>query len=120
MWFSSTAAVELQVPPSLRLAKVGDLYVHTLGNGSKQVWILDPTQSWVSIKLTHPHPYLPDYVLNLQANGEPSWVTHDTIRTYQGRIVKAARDAAKRNASAAQASFTVGGVSSSSARVHSN
>ncbi len=102
VWFSSAAVNALEVPPDLREAKVTDLYVHQCGNGTKQVWLLDANRSWLSIDLLHPHPHLEGYMLNLLNNGEPSWVTRETVRTYQGRIMKAARDAAAKSTGGAK------------------
>ncbi|KAI0323555.1 hypothetical protein GY45DRAFT_1376237 [Cubamyces sp. BRFM 1775] len=87
-WFASSGSSLLQTPPKIPLARVCDLYVHTSASGDKQAWILASTLEWVSVDLGHPHPYLKGYLLNFCANGEPSWVTKDTVRTYKGRTKK--------------------------------
>ncbi|TFK79241.1 hypothetical protein K466DRAFT_606294 [Polyporus arcularius HHB13444] len=94
-WFASRATDVLDVPPTLALAKPGDLYIHTSNNGSKQAWLRATTPTWTSVELLHPHPFLRGYVLNFLKNGEPSWVTKDTVRTYMGRIEKRKREAKK-------------------------
>ncbi|KAI0323604.1 hypothetical protein GY45DRAFT_1376197 [Cubamyces sp. BRFM 1775] len=87
IWFASSSRHLLPTPPKLPLARVGDLYVHSCTDGAKQAWIFE-NAAWLSIDLGHPHPYLKGYRLNFCANGEPSWVTKDTIRTYRGRAKK--------------------------------
>ncbi|KAI0351855.1 hypothetical protein OH77DRAFT_1429136 [Trametes cingulata] len=88
IWFASSGGDLLSIPPPLPLARFGDLYVHDCTDGSKQAWLFSDTSQWLSIDLGHPHPYLKGYMLNFCANGEPSWVTKDTIRTYKGRTKK--------------------------------
>ncbi|OJT09662.1 hypothetical protein TRAPUB_13858 [Trametes pubescens] len=68
-----------------------DLYVHTSTGGAIQAWIAVDNLQWMSVDLEHPHPYLKGYVLNFCANGEPSWVKKDTVRTYKGRMKKRER-----------------------------
>lgn len=94
-WFASSANQLLDVPPTLSLAKAGDLYVHTSDQGVKQAWLYTAALTWLSVELLHPHPHLRGYVLNFLKNGEPSWVTKDTVRTYKGRMEKKVREAGK-------------------------
>ncbi|RDX51821.1 hypothetical protein OH76DRAFT_1481326 [Lentinus brumalis] len=94
-WFYSRDDRLLDVPPGIPIARPGELYVHHSKHERKQIWLLDESSAWQSVQLLHPHPYLEEYFLNLCNNGEPSWVTRDTIRTYKGRILKTMRDAAK-------------------------
>ncbi|KAI0738562.1 hypothetical protein C8Q80DRAFT_1124705 [Daedaleopsis nitida] len=96
-WFASRSSQLLDVPPVLPQAVIGDLYVHASDNDIKQAWIRTAEPAWLSIELLHPHPYLRGYVLNFQKNGEPSWVTKDTVRTYRGRVQKLAREAKEGN-----------------------
>ncbi|KAI0701436.1 hypothetical protein C8T65DRAFT_656415 [Cerioporus squamosus] len=93
VWYSTRGDQLLTVPvpiPSSRLRN-GDLFVHVATGNRKQVWLWD-AHRWLPVELHHPHPYLREYVLNILANGEPSWVTKDTIRTYIGRLKKRERE----------------------------
>lgn len=101
VWFSSRGEELLTVPtavpsPQLRL---GDLFVHVSTGNRKQVWLWD-AERWIPTELHHPHPYLRGYVLNILANGEPSWVTKDTIRTYMSRVKKRERERSGKSAAA--------------------
>ncbi|OJT09672.1 hypothetical protein TRAPUB_13844 [Trametes pubescens] len=84
-WFASTSGELLLVPPDIPTACFSDLYVHSSPNGVQQVWLRSATAQWLSIELSHPHPYLKGYILNFCANREPSWVTKATMTTYNGR-----------------------------------
>ncbi|KAH9855121.1 hypothetical protein C2E23DRAFT_857853 [Lenzites betulinus] len=92
VWFASNGRDLLSTPPDLTAARVGDLYVHTRADGAKQAWLRSGISQWTSIELCHPHPQLRGYILNFCANGEPSWVTKDTMRTYKGRTKKRDKD----------------------------
>ena len=70
----------------------GDLYVHTATGDRRQIWLRTADGRWSAVQLHHPHPYLSGYVLNVLSNGEPSWVTAETIRTYASRVKKRARE----------------------------
>lgn len=102
VWFSSRGDQLLTIPiavPSSQL-RLGDLFVHVATGNRKQVWLWNADR-WVPIELHDPHPYLRGYVLNVLANGEPSWVTKDTIRTYIGRIKKRERERQEKGKSVA-------------------
>ncbi|OBZ66265.1 hypothetical protein A0H81_13762 [Grifola frondosa] len=79
--------------PSVPSAQPGDLFLHTHQDGSRQIWIRTYTPDWVPVKEEHPHPSLTKYVLRILANGEPRWVTRQTMATYKGRERKRQRDA---------------------------
>ncbi|KAI0691930.1 hypothetical protein C8T65DRAFT_745359 [Cerioporus squamosus] len=99
VWFSSRGEQLLAAPvaiPSSQLHQ-GDLFVHVATGNRKQVWLWN-TDEWVHVELHHPHPYLRGYVLNILSNGEPSWVTKDTIRTYISRIKKWERERSGKSA----------------------
>ena len=93
-WYSSSANDLLDHPVPLASTRLnqGDLYVHTATGNRRQVWLWTADGRWMTVQLHHPHPYLKGYVLNILSNGEPSWVTSDTIRTYLSRIKKRARE----------------------------
>ncbi|KAI9068909.1 hypothetical protein FKP32DRAFT_1671812 [Trametes sanguinea] len=103
VWFASSSTSYLEAPLSVE-ARFGDLYVHTSTNGSKQVWMKTQSGHWISIDLRHPHPYLPGYVLNFCANGEPSWVKKETFSTYAARSKKRRADTGKQHSSPASTS----------------
>ncbi|KAI9060075.1 hypothetical protein FKP32DRAFT_1605747 [Trametes sanguinea] len=91
VWFSSASDTPLQAPPSVPTPHYGDLYVHSVIDGSVQVWLRTEAGTWASIDMFHPHPYLRGHVLNILQNREPRWVTKDTARTYKARAKKRAR-----------------------------
>ncbi|KAI0693310.1 hypothetical protein C8T65DRAFT_744773 [Cerioporus squamosus] len=97
VWFSSRADDLLAAPPSIQPSQVrfGDLYIHYSAGDRKQIWLRTADACWEAVNLYHPHPYIPGYVLNVISSGEPSWVKAETIRTYEGRLKKRQRDAAK-------------------------
>lgn len=95
MWFSSTSRDLLSTPPDVPVARFGDLYIHTCTDGAKQAWVYGANGRWESVETCDAHPFLRGYVLNLCANGEPSWVTKDTMRTYKGRTKKRDKDQEK-------------------------
>ncbi|KAH9855537.1 hypothetical protein C2E23DRAFT_882921 [Lenzites betulinus] len=92
VWFASSGRDLLQTPPELPLSRFADLYVHTSTGGARQAWLRTHALKWASIDLCQPHPYLKGYMFNICTNGEPSWVTKDTIRTYKGRAKKREQD----------------------------
>ena len=93
VWFSSRGNQLLTSPVDVPASQLrhGDLFVHVATGNRKQVWLWNADR-WNPIELHDPHPYLRGYVLNILANGEPSWVTKDTIRTYISRIKKRERE----------------------------
>ena len=88
-WYFSSSNKLLDAPPMLPGLNFGELYVHEGPNKQKQVWGWSMESCWTSLQVAAPHPYLPDYILHFCSNGEPSWVTKETLRTYLGRIRKA-------------------------------
>ena len=93
IWFSSQSTDLLASPMSTpgTTLQNGNLYVHTASGERRQVWIWE-NGKWSDVEIYHPHPHLTGYVLNLLSNGEPSWVTMETIRTYKGRAKKRERE----------------------------
>lgn len=92
VWFASAADAPLQAPLSVPAPRYGDLYVHSVDDGSVQVWLRTDASHWDSIDMFHPHPFLRDHVLHILPSREPRWVTKDTVRTYKARAKKRARD----------------------------
>lgn len=82
-------------PVAVPSAEVGDLYVH-LASDARQAWLHSPSHEWISVEEKHAHPFLWDYLLRFLDNGEPRWVTKESLRTYNGRVKKAERDARSR------------------------
>ncbi|OSD00149.1 hypothetical protein PYCCODRAFT_1469680 [Trametes coccinea BRFM310] len=90
-WYESNSQSLLPSPLSVPLACFGDLYVHTAPD-AKQVWLHTAEKEWKRIDNYHPHPWLPGYVLHFIANGEPRWVTQESLRTYRTRLEKRKRE----------------------------
>ncbi|KAI9069129.1 hypothetical protein FKP32DRAFT_1671630 [Trametes sanguinea] len=90
-WYESSGRDLLPSPLLVPLACFGDLYVHTTPD-AKQIWLQTADKGWLSIDVYHPHPWLPGYQLHFIANGEPRWVTQDSLRTYQTRLEKRKRE----------------------------
>lgn len=91
VWFESLSKNFLTEPLLVPLAHFGDLYVHSTLD-AKQIWLRSAEQQWTKIDTYHPHPWLPGYQLHFIANGEPRWVTQDSLRTYQTRLAKRKRE----------------------------
>ena len=87
-WYFSSSDRFLEVPPILPDISFGNLYVHEGPDKQKQVWVWSMESSWSSLQVAAPHPYLSNYILIFCSNGEPSWVTKETLRTYRGCIRK--------------------------------
>ncbi|KAI0363037.1 hypothetical protein BV20DRAFT_1058394 [Pilatotrama ljubarskyi] len=92
VWFESRGRSMLSTPETVPLARFGDLYVHN-SLDVKQVWLRTAEQQWLKIDIYHPHPWLPGYKLHFIANGEPRWVTQDSLQTYKTRMEKRKREA---------------------------
>ncbi|KAI0715180.1 hypothetical protein C8Q76DRAFT_795962 [Earliella scabrosa] len=93
VWFSSRGDDLLEAPVAIPTAQLhtGDLFLHTAVGSRKQIWMRSADQ-WTPVEPHQPHPYLAGYVLNILSNGEPSWVTMDTVRTYMSRLKKRERE----------------------------
>ncbi|KAI9063731.1 hypothetical protein FKP32DRAFT_1676218 [Trametes sanguinea] len=91
IWFESSGRKLLSAPLPVRTPRFGDLYVHSTPD-AKQMWLRTAEQEWMKIDLYHPHPWLPGYKIHFIANGEPRWVTQDSLRTYQTRREKRRRE----------------------------
>ncbi|OBZ70787.1 hypothetical protein A0H81_09431 [Grifola frondosa] len=90
VWYLSNGDSPLSVPPTV-LAQSGELFLHNYNHNSRQIWIRTPSLDWTLIDEGYPHPDLDEYVLHL-SNGEPRWVTKETMRTYKGREKKRERN----------------------------
>jgi hypothetical protein len=88
IWYRSSAPGTLTAPPDVQdntLAE-GHLYVHTNTlTGDRQTWIFRADRTWGVAVATHQHPLMEDRVLWLRTDGEPSWITRHTYRTYQSK-----------------------------------
>ena len=87
IWYKSSAQYNLATPPCIEDALAeGCLYVHTNTlSGDRQVWIFTADGTWGIARKMLPHPSMEDRVLWLRVDGEPSWITRHTYRTYQSR-----------------------------------
>ena len=77
----------MKSPAPIPDAVVGSLYVHKTPDGQEN-WIRVNDGLWESVQAAHPHPFLKGYVLSFLSNGEPRWVTKESLRTYKGREKK--------------------------------
>lgn len=98
VWYTSSDAPPLHQPPPQIAANPGDIYIHTDTTKGRQMWISPSAGSWKAIPTEYDQTYLPDRVvttarhpffndrvLKIRANGEPSWVTHQTCVTLKSR-----------------------------------
>ena len=86
-------------PDATTYPDIGDLYLHhDRMTGNLQLWISTAQGHWSNIPIEYVQKYLPDRIvagvshpkfndrlLKLRANGEPSWVTRQTLATLKSR-----------------------------------
>ena len=99
VWYESADNIPLVQPDPAICADAGDLYLHKdRTTGNLQIWIATVEGNWSSIPIEYHQKYLPDRIvvgvlhpkfidrlLKLRANGEPSWVTRQTLATLKSR-----------------------------------
>ena len=99
VWYGSSDIAPLVHPDATITPDVGDLYLHQdRSSSSLQLWISDNQGHWNSVAVEFNRSYLPDRIvmgvshprfnnrlLKLRANGEPSWVTRQTLATPKSR-----------------------------------
>lgn len=99
VWYESSDSVPLICPDTAILPHVGDLYLHKdRTTGNLQLWISTVEGLWNTVAIEydpryHPdrimngvsHPKFNDRLLKLRTNGEPSWVTRQTLATLKSR-----------------------------------
>lgn len=99
MWYESLDSMPLAHPDATICPNVGDLYLHRdRTTGNLQLWISAVGGHWNSVPIEYIQKYLPDRImmgvshpkfsdrlLKLRANGEPSWVTRQTLATLKSR-----------------------------------
>jgi hypothetical protein len=99
VWYESSDSVPLAHPDIAIFPNVGDLYLHRdRTTGNLQLWISTVQSHWNSARIEYIQKYLPDRIvmgvshpkfndrlLKLRANGEPSWVTRQTLATLKSR-----------------------------------
>lgn len=84
-WFISTGSRPIDQPVlGAGAARESDVFVHVHDVG-RQIWLRSPSSAWLSIQCGHQHPLLATHRLILNANGEPRWVTRQTMVTYASR-----------------------------------
>jgi hypothetical protein len=84
-WFISTGSMPIDQPVvGTGAAHEFDVFVHVHDVG-RQIWLKSPSSAWLSIQCGHQHPLLATHRLILNANGEPRWVTRQTMITYASR-----------------------------------
>lgn len=99
VWYESSDNVPLAHPDATICPNVGDLYLHRdRTTGNLQLWISTLQGHWSGMPIEYIQKYLPDRIvigvshpkfndrlLKLRANGEPSWVTRQTLATLKSR-----------------------------------
>jgi len=99
VWYESSDNVPLAHPDATTSPNIGDLYLHhDRMTGSFQLWLSTLQGHWGSVPIEYIKKYLPDRIvagvshpkfndrlLKLRANGEPSWVTRQTLATLKSR-----------------------------------
>ena len=99
VWYESSDNAPLLHPDTTILPNVGDLYLHKdRTTGNLQLWISVIGGRWNGVATEYAQRYLPDRVvaglshpkfndrlLKLRTNGEPSWVTRQTLATLKSR-----------------------------------
>lgn len=99
VWYESSGSAPLAQPDAAICPNTGDLYLHkdhTTGN--LQLWTSAIEGQWKSVAIEYVPKYLPDRIvmgashpkfndrlLKLRTNGEPSWVTRQTLATLKSR-----------------------------------
>jgi hypothetical protein len=85
-WFRSSGPVPIGFPcVNGADAQENDVFVHIHGTGERQIWLKGLRDFWQPIQCGHIHPSLPSYRLIVNVNGEPRWVTRQTMVTYASR-----------------------------------
>ena len=99
VWYESSDSAPLVYPDTAIHPNVGDLYLHKdRTTGHFQLWISTVESHWSNIAIEYNPRYLPDRILmgvshprfndrllKLRVNGEPSWVTRQTLATLKSR-----------------------------------
>ncbi|KAF8325701.1 hypothetical protein F5887DRAFT_1085302 [Amanita rubescens] len=84
-WFISTGSRPIDQPVvGAGAAQESDVFVHVHDFG-RQIWLRSPSSAWLPIQCGHQHPLLATHRFILNANGEPRWVTRQTMVTYASR-----------------------------------
>lgn len=84
-WFISTSSRPIDQPGvDGGTGQESDVFVHIHGFG-KQIWLRSRSGTWLPIQCGHRHPLLDTHRLVLNGNGEPRWVTRQTMVTYASR-----------------------------------
>ncbi len=86
-WFSSSGPVPIDIPcVNGTDVQENDVFIHRVhGKAEHQIWLMGLTDLWQPIQWGHIHPSLPSYRLIINADGEPRWVTRQTMITYASR-----------------------------------
>lgn len=99
VWYESSDNAPLAHPDAAIHPNVGDLYLHQdRMTGNSQLWISAVEGHWNGVAIEYDKRYLPDRILmdlshpkyndralKFRANGEPSWVTRQTLATLKSR-----------------------------------
>ena len=99
VWYESSDNAPLVHPDAAICPNIGDLYLHKdRTTGSLQLWVSIIEGRWKSVAVEYIQKYLPDRIvmgashpkfndrlLKLRTNGEPSWVTRQTLATLKSR-----------------------------------
>jgi hypothetical protein len=99
VWYESSDSMALVQPDATIYPNVGDLYLHKdRTTDNLQLWISTVEGRWDKVTVEYNQKYLPDRVvvgvshpkfndrqLKLRTNGEPSWVTRQTLATLKAR-----------------------------------
>ena len=91
VWYHTALPCNLAEPPAIT-TRHGDLYINeNTTNKTWQVWLYGQNNAWELVQANECrvlHPTIPDWVLSLRANGEPSWITLSSSMTIKARKEK--------------------------------
>ncbi|KAI0689978.1 hypothetical protein C8T65DRAFT_102722 [Cerioporus squamosus] len=86
VWYRTSGRFELCQPPSSLLADVDDIFIHVDERTSRaKLWVFTNNSVWIRIRPGDKRPSDPSRRLNIQRNGDPSWVTKETWSVYRSR-----------------------------------
>ncbi|KAH9856327.1 hypothetical protein C2E23DRAFT_811054 [Lenzites betulinus] len=86
VWYKTSGRYEVSHPPSSLAATVDTIYIHVdERTGRSKSWVLNSSSIWVSVRAGDKQPSDSERRLNIQRNGDPSWVTKETWTVYRSR-----------------------------------
>ncbi|KAH9893363.1 hypothetical protein C8Q73DRAFT_791223 [Cubamyces lactineus] len=86
VWYKTSGRYEMCHPPSSLRAEVDAIFIHhDQRTARSKLWVLNTSHVWVSVRAGDKQPSDPSRRLNIQRNGDPSWVTKETWSVYRSR-----------------------------------